>query len=131
MDKNGRTGVLNAVSNWLKLVALIVLVAEAMILAAMKLTPETNPLSSWYPLFMLFFLLVVIVGVFFDRYTQTKIKSQLTLELEDRRVTVETANLTRTAGELQNRDITGMYVDSQNGFMVARPKLPGCRPRNI
>ena len=33
----------------------------------MKLTPEEHPLHAWYPLFMLLFLVVIVVGLFLDR----------------------------------------------------------------
>ena len=67
-----RTKILAAVSDWLKLLTLIVLVAEFLMLAAMKMTPENNPIHSWYPIFMLAFLAVIVVGVFFERYLKAK-----------------------------------------------------------
>lgn len=117
-----RTGILNAVSDWLKLLALIVLVAEAMIFVAMRTTPESNPLSKWYPLFMLLFLVVVVIGVFVDRNAQRR--AELTLTVGDKQVSVETSQRMVNPEKMKPREIEIMYVDSQYGFMLPRPKLP-------
>jgi hypothetical protein len=115
-----RSGILAAVSDWLKLLALIVLVAEAVILIAMRITPSSNPLTSWYPVFMLLFLIVVVVGVFWDRYTQRS--TALTLTVSDRKVSVETSDMTVPTEEMKRYDIDAMFVDSQNGFMFPKFK---------
>jgi len=126
MANEGRASVIAAVSDWLKLLALVVLVTEGVIIIAMRMTPESNPLARWYPLFMLLFLVVVVVGVFVDRYLQTKLTrpSELTLSLGDKKVTVETSQMTTAPEEIKKYEIQTMYVDSQNGFMFPRPKLP-------
>lgn len=67
MTTENRKGIIDSVSNWLKLLALVVLVAEAVMLTAMSITPDSNPQKNWYPVFMLLFLLVPVVGLFFDR----------------------------------------------------------------
>lgn len=67
MKTENRNGTIPLITNWLKLLALVVLVAEAVILAAMSMTPDSNPLKSWYPVFMLLFLLVPVIGLFYDR----------------------------------------------------------------
>lgn len=68
---NSRKGIISEISDWLKLLALVVLVAEAAILAAMKLTPTDKAIYGWYPVFMLLFLVVIVVGLFFDRHQQS------------------------------------------------------------
>lgn len=62
-----RASILEAVSDWLKLLALVVLVSEGFLLAAMSLGPADDPLRGYYPLLMLVLLLVVVVGIFVDR----------------------------------------------------------------
>lgn len=69
--KNSRNSIISEISDWLKLLALVVLVAEAAIIAAMKLTPTDKAIHGWYPVFMLAFLVVIVVGLFFDRYQQS------------------------------------------------------------
>jgi hypothetical protein len=89
MPTENRIGVLGAISDWLKLLALVVLVCEAVIIIAMRTTPESNPLAAWYPVFMILLLLVVVVGVFVDRFAQLtteRIQKVLaTLDPSDRR----------------------------------------------
>lgn len=69
--KNSRKGIIAEISDWLKLLALVVLVAEAAIIAAMKLTPTNNAIHAWYPVFMLVFLVVIVAALFFDRHQQS------------------------------------------------------------
>lgn len=71
MDE-GRVGLIEAVSDWLKLLALIVLVAEATLLLAMNMTKEESLIYDFYPVMMLLFLGVVVGGFFYDRYLQSK-----------------------------------------------------------
>jgi len=123
MGDDTRVGILGAVSDWLKLLALVVLVAEAIIIIAMKFTPESNPLVRWYPLFMLLFLVVIVIGIFIDRYTQTKLTTQ-TLVLGSRTISVDPSQNVATTQEVKRYDVETMYVDNPNGFMFARPKLP-------
>jgi hypothetical protein len=52
---------------------LVVLVAEAVMITAMSMTPDSSPLKNWYPVFMLLFLLVPVVGLFFDRHKEREI----------------------------------------------------------
>lgn len=124
MTNQSKVGILAAVSDWLKLLALVVLVAEGMIIVAMQLTPDTNPLKQWYPVFMLLFLIIVVVGVFIDRFTQTKLGSELTLAVGEREISVETNKIRAATDELEQVDDDLMFVDSQNGFMFRRPISP-------
>ncbi|MBN1146541.1 MAG: hypothetical protein JXA78_04745 [Anaerolineales bacterium] len=83
-DKSTWKGIIDSVSDWLKLLALICLVAEATLATAMALTPNTSPLKSWYPVFMLLFLLVLLIGIFYDRQEERKSEQLLrVLELLD------------------------------------------------
>ena len=117
-----RAGILNAVSDWLKLLALIVLVGEAMIIVAMRSTPASNPLTSWYPVFMLLFLVVIVIGVFVDRNAQRN--ADLTLTVGDKQVSVATSQQVVSTEKLKPNAIDLMFVDSQYGFVLPRPKLP-------
>lgn len=119
-----RTGILSAVSNWLKLLALIVLVGEAVIIAAMGLTPSSHPLFSWYPLFMLLFLVVIVVGVFIDRAGERK-ERKLTLPVGDKEVSIDTDKTMLPKSETALLDVESNYIDSQRGFTLKRPTLPG------
>lgn len=71
MSEKERAGILAGISDWLKLVGLVVLVAEGVILAAIAVA---GPGDDLQPLYSLFFslLLVIVVGVFFDRYQQSR-----------------------------------------------------------
>ncbi len=60
--------ILPQISTWLKLLALIVLVAATFIIVAMTITPSANPYYSIYPVALLFLLLVIIIGIFIDRH---------------------------------------------------------------
>lgn len=116
-----RSGILAAVSNWMRLLALVVLVAEAAILAAMKLTPATSPIHQWYVVFMLAFLFVVVVGVFADRFLQHRAgKDDLTLDVGEKEW-VAPSNLkeppTHTAPDR-------LFVDSERGFQFETPISP-------
>jgi len=66
------TKILSAVSDWMKLLTVICLLAESVILAAMQLAPTDDPMRGYYPLAMLLFLVVIVIGVFWDRYLQSR-----------------------------------------------------------
>lgn len=83
-DKSAWKGILDSISDWMKLLALICLVAEAVLVTAMALTPNTSPLKDWYLVFMLLFLLGPVIGLFYDRQEERKSKQLMTvLELLD------------------------------------------------
>lgn len=128
INKDSRLNILSAVSDWLKLLALTVLVAESIIIVAMQITPQSNPIAPWYPLFMLLFLVVVVIGVFVDRYLGRKTpQDELTLRSGDLLVPVNTTNLSIPKEKLDKTnivDLDTMFIDSQRGFMFKRPKLP-------
>ncbi|MEP2937119.1 MAG: hypothetical protein ABJM06_01910 [Gilvibacter sp.] len=72
--KEKRSSIIDAVSDWIKLLALIVLVAEAVILVAMWQTPHDHSMYPIYPFIMVFLLLIVIVAVIYDRTQERKSK---------------------------------------------------------
>lgn len=60
--------IVDSVSDWIKLLALIVLVVEAMLVVALAQSPDNSPVKPWYPVIMLGPLLVIIIGIFVDRH---------------------------------------------------------------
>ncbi len=60
-ETTARFQLLSQISDWLKLLGLVVLGAEAVILTAMQLTPDDRPIHSWYPVIMLAFLVVIVL----------------------------------------------------------------------
>lgn len=67
-ETESRAGVLSQVSDWLKLLALIVLATEALLTAVVVKTGEPDP----YIALGLTLLGLIVVGVFFDRYLQSR-----------------------------------------------------------
>jgi hypothetical protein len=66
----GRVGMLVAVSDWLKLLALMVLSAEAVLGLLLARCNADDPLRPWFLVSMLAFFALITVGIFFDRYVQ-------------------------------------------------------------
>src|SRR5438067_1373055 len=71
--KGDRAGVLHAVSNWLKLLGLIVLAAEAVLIVGLTSGSASSPMKGWYIPLMLTFLCVIVVGLFLDRHAQLRL----------------------------------------------------------
>jgi hypothetical protein len=115
--KAGRKSILGAVSDWLKLLALIVLVAEAVILIAMQITPSDSPIYPWYPVFMLLFLVVIVVGVFVDRSGERK---TVTLGSGDQTLTVN-PRLEKIEGIQNLPSADQLHADTRLKFSVAKP----------
>jgi len=65
-----RSNILDAVSDWIKLLALIVLVAEGILIVVMTQTPDTYQYKAFYPVIIVILLVIIVIGVFFDRYLQ-------------------------------------------------------------
>lgn len=121
-----RSTILSAVSDWLKLLALVVLVAEAVVLVAMKLTPETNPLYAWYPLFMLLFLCVIVIGIFVDRYLQsTHERNELSIQVGDVALTVGSGDPVAADQSTDTQSKEDIFVDSERGFQFKLPATVG------
>lgn len=69
-NKKDRTSIIDSVSNWIKLLALIVLVAEGIILVAMSQTPVDSSVYPWYPFVMILLLIMIVIAVLLDRYLE-------------------------------------------------------------
>jgi|ERR1700687_1695281 len=62
-----RVSILNAVSDWLKLLALIVLVGESLLGIAYHYSDRTDPVRAYYFPLMVGLLTLIVVGLFVDR----------------------------------------------------------------
>ncbi len=123
-----RAGILAAIRDWRTLLGLIVLVAESVMLAAMAITPESNPLFPLYPVFMLLFLLVPVVGIFWVRYmksksSQTIIPGPILEEEGGEPVTVDTSGKSITEEETKKLDTDTEIIEQRLGFTFHRTKL--------
>ena len=67
-----RASIIDAVSNWLKLLALIVLVGEALLLTAYYSTDHGDPGRKFYFPLMIGFLALIVVGLFADRLLSSR-----------------------------------------------------------
>ncbi|HAA16161.1 MAG TPA: hypothetical protein DCE41_32435 [Cytophagales bacterium] len=106
-----RASIIDSVSNWIKLLALVVLVAEAIMLFAMSQTPAESSIFPWYPFIMVFLLLIIIGAVFFDRNLDRQSKV-LSLGVEDKTLSLDTsANKSKIKPGETNR-----YIDSLRGY---------------
>tara|TARA_R110000868_G_scaffold37111_2_gene131294 strand:- start:2218 stop:3114 length:897 start_codon:yes stop_codon:yes gene_type:complete len=80
--KKERMGILSSLSDWLKLLGLIVLVAEATILTAIATDFETS-FKGWYPVAMLLFLAVIVIGIFIDRKQPSRVIPNLSTNIPE------------------------------------------------
>lgn len=119
-EKEKRTSIINSISNWLKLLALLVIVAESIILVAMYLTPSNYPVFPWYPFVMIFLIVVVIVAVFVDRFSE-RMSKNLTIFVDDKMLTVNSNSTLATTLD-QGEDI---YSNSFLGYSFIRPHGEG------
>ncbi|MEP3838391.1 MAG: hypothetical protein ABJM36_12125 [Algibacter sp.] len=114
-----RKSILSSVNTWIHLLALIVLVAEAIILVAMKLTPTTSPLYNWYPVFMLFFLLLIVVAVIIDRTGQ---RNSLVLKVNEQKLEINPKNnKLNSIDNLESK--SDVYTDTLLKFSFHKPVL--------
>lgn len=125
MAKSERAGILGEISNWLKLLGLIVLVAEGVIIAAMSVSPKDHPLYNWYPVLMLLFLAVIVIAIFLDRHYKRRSDETLTLSLGDRELTVNTSEMKVPETTVDKAGKSNLYADSQKGFMFELPLSTG------
>lgn len=125
MSESERTGILSEISNWLKLLGLIVLVAESVIIAAMTASPTNHPLYNWYPVFMLLFLVVIVVAIFLDRHYKRQSDEILTLAVGDKQITVNTSELKVPDTRADKTYKSNVYSDSQKGFIFESPISTG------
>jgi hypothetical protein len=74
--ERGRVAILSAVSDWLKLLALIVLVSESLLVLAYQYTKENDPMRPYLLPLMIGLFGVIAIGVFFDRWLSSRPASQ-------------------------------------------------------
>ncbi len=132
-NKEKRSSILNAISDWLKLVGLVVLVVEALLLLAMALTPVEDPIFKWYPITMILLAILVIVLLFFDRRDERetsiqKIHAEATVERIRQQTVVVASNevqvdSTSIGAELDEG--ADAYTDSLLGYSFNKPKGDG------
>ena len=122
-EKKFRVSILDSISDWLKLLGLIILVAEGVILLAMKMTPSSYEITKWYPLAMLLFLLFIVIGVFADRVLQRKSANDLSIALSDYKLTVDTSK--PQTRKKQSEEIKNIFIDSRFGFSCNKPQSIG------
>lgn len=115
-----RSRILDQISDWLKLLGLVVLVAEAGILTAMGLTPEGNPLHPWYPVFMLLFLAMIVVGLFFDRYLESQRRAA---PLPDSGVAVDAPADTQVTDQFLEEQVSKIRANVQAAAALGAPVL--------
>ena len=117
MDKNEkRSSIIGAISNWIKLLALIVLVAELIIVLAMSQTPVDSSLYVVYPIMMFLLLLVVIGAVIYDR-TQVRKSNVQSISVNNQALRIDTAHTaTATLQADQNK-----YTSSLLGYEFQLP----------
>ncbi|MBD8489933.1 hypothetical protein IFO69_14345 [Echinicola sp. CAU 1574] len=121
MEKEKRASILSEISDWLKLLGLVVLVGEAIIILAMNLTPKDHPMSSWYPVFMLIFLVIIVIGVFIDRYHQRNSDTtKEEIKFGSKVIDIDT-HKPPTAPAPENTELN--FVDNKLGFSLKRPQL--------
>jgi hypothetical protein len=72
----GWNEIIKAITGWLQIVALIVLVVESILLYALYKSTEADPLRIWYVVAMLIFFTLIVLALVFDRYTQTTKREQ-------------------------------------------------------
>jgi hypothetical protein len=111
-----RASIIDSVSNWIKLLALIILVGEAILLAAMSQTPVESEIYPWYPFIMIFLLLVIVVALFFDRYQDKKTK-QLKISVDDRELSVNASS-----AQIPIKASHNSYSNSMAGYSFNQPK---------
>ena len=65
--RDNRASIIDAVKDWLGLLALVVLAAETLLGIAYYSTEASDPIRKYYFPLMILFLAVIVVGVFVDR----------------------------------------------------------------
>ncbi|EPR67262.1 hypothetical protein [Cyclobacterium qasimii] len=124
-DSENRGSIIDSISTWIKLLALIVLVAEAIILFAMTKTPVESPIYHWYPFVMILFLVVIIAAVFVDRFYDRS-SGKIVVEMEDKKVSVDpTKNKTNKIEEEPTKytnSLLGYSFDNLDGNGWGKPQ---------
>jgi len=114
--------ILPEVSSWLKLLALVVLVAATCIIIAMLITPTDNRNFSVYPYTLIGLLLVVIIGIFIDQ------KGQRTTSRQEVEGTLAISNVNEIEIKRKTNPVVGKnqnFTDSRLEFKVYSPEKEG------
>ncbi|PHR14952.1 MAG: hypothetical protein COA40_01965 [Aequorivita sp.] len=128
-EKENRSSILDSVSNWIKLVALIVLVMEAILLLAMTLTPASEPIFTLYPILMLLLALAVLAALFVDRLQHRKsdiekIRATTELQRVQQTVKVDSMEISVDPEKSTTKELeTGlnMFTDNMLQFSFKKP----------
>ena len=125
--KEKRSSIIDAVSDWIKLLALIVLVAEAVILVAMWQTPHESSIYPMYPFIMLFLLLIVIVAVIYDRSQERK-STMVSVAVGDKALDIDPTKTRATPNTADKNS----YSNSLLGYSINLPSGKGwSEPKEI
>lgn len=127
MSKKQWSTILNSISDWLKLLGLIVLISEAVIIIAMVQTPKDSPLYIWYPIVMICFLIIIVIGLFWDRHNERMKPQKVFLGEDDRQLNIN-ENLKLTSESLGKKD--KYFIDSLLGFSIKKPSGNGWKNPN-
>ena len=73
MSGKGTKAILDAVSDWLKLLALIVLAAEGLLAAAYRYGDQNDPFRRYYFPLMIGLLVLIVLGLLLDRVLASKV----------------------------------------------------------
>lgn len=134
-EKEKRSTILDSVSNWIKLVALIVLVMEAILLLAMTLTPASEPIFTLYPILMLLLALAVLVALFVDRVQHRKsdiekIRATAELQKVQQTVKIDTKEISVDPQKSKTRELekgTHTFTDTMLQLSFKKPEGKGWR----
>lgn len=109
--------ILPAISTWLILLGLIVLVAATFIIIAMLITPKDDRNFAIYPYALLGLLLIIIIGVFFDRKNERDTKKREgTLDITNENKVIITEKTSKNVLEKDQN-----FTDSRLGFKMYYP----------
>lgn len=128
-EKEKRSSILDSVSNWIKLVALIVLVMEAILLLAMTLTPSSEPIFTLYPILMLLLALAVLAALFVDRLQHRKtdiekIKATTELQRVQQTIRVDTKEISVDPEKSKTKELekgANTFTDNMLQFSFKKP----------
>lgn len=125
--KEKRSSIIDAISDWIKLLALIVLVAEAVILVAMWQTPHDHSMYPIYPFIMVFLLLIVIVALIYDRAQERK-SNVVSVAVGDKALAID-PDKARANGSAVDKN---SYANSLLGYSIDLPTGKGwSEPKEI
>jgi hypothetical protein len=116
-----RSTIIDAVTDWRKLISLVALILESCLGYAMFKTPPENPNFFWYPVMMFVLVVIVVLVLIFDRYSERNTSTHI-LEIEGREVKINRMNPDAVANEEHTE---GAFSDSHLGIKFTMPKMEG------